>query len=74
MYILEICRLVAQCKTGEEKTNPAIRYLEKILLKYGEFFSMLYGDVNGKEIQKRGDMCIWVADSLCCTMETNTAL
>ena len=59
---------------GEEKANPAIRYLEKILLKYREFFSMLYGDINGKEIQKRGDMCIWVADSLCCTMETNTAL
>ena len=27
-----------------------------------------------KEIQNRGDMCIHVADSLCCTIETNTAL
>ena len=25
---------------------------------------------NGKEIQKRGDMCIHIADSLCCTAET----
>ena len=26
---------------------------------------------NVKKIQKRGDMCICVADSLCCTAETN---
>ena len=30
------------------------------------------GDLNGKEIQKRGDIC--VADSFCCTVETNTTL
>ena len=30
---------------------------------------MLYGDLNGKEIQKR-DMCIFTADSLFCTAET----
>ena len=29
-------------------------------------------DLNGKEIQKRGDACI--ADSLCCRVETNTTL
>ena len=33
---------------------------------------MLSGDLNGKEIQKTGDMCICRADSLCCTAETNT--
>ena len=38
----------------------------------GEFHLMLYGDLNGKEIQKRGDICI--VDSLCCTIETNTTL
>ena len=32
---------------------------------------MLCGDLNGKEIQKRGDMCIRVADSVCCTVEDN---
>ena len=32
------------------------------------------GDLNGKEIQKRGDICIRIADSLCYTVETNTAL
>ena len=29
------------------------------------------GDRKGKEIQKRGDICIHIADSLCCTVETN---
>ena len=33
---------------------------------------MLPGDLNGKEIQKkRRDVCIRIADSLCCTVETN---
>ena len=29
---------------------------------------------DGKEIQKRGDMCIHIADSLCCTAETIATL
>ena len=33
-------------------------------------YSMLCGDLNEKEIQGRGDTCIHVADSLCCTTET----
>ena len=32
------------------------------------------GALNGKEIPKRGDMCICVDDSLCCALEANTAL
>ena len=32
------------------------------------------GDLNGKEIRKRANICICVADSLCCTAETNTTL
>ena len=36
--------------------------------------SVLCGDLNGKEIQKRGDMCIHTADSFHCTVETNTTL
>ena len=35
---------------------------------------MLCGDLNGKEIQKRGDVCICIVDSLGCTAETNTTL
>ena len=37
-----------------------------------ELDSVLYGDPNGKEIQKRGDM--YIIDSLCYTAETNTTL
>ena len=33
---------------------------------------MLYDDLNGKEIQKRGDICIHIPDTLCCTAEINT--
>ena len=29
-------------------------------------------DLNGKEVQKGGDTCIWMADSFCCTAETNS--
>ena len=40
-------------------------------------FSVLYGDINRKEIKKkktRGYTCIHTADSLCCTAETNTRM
>ena len=36
--------------------------------------SQLNVDLNGKEIQKSGDVCVRVADSLCCAVETNTEL
>ena len=35
---------------------------------------VLCGDLNGKEIQKRGDIYICIADSFGCTVETNTTL
>ena len=38
-----------------------------------ELYSKLYGDLNVKEIQK-GDLCICIADSHCCTAEINTTL
>ena len=34
----------------------------------------LCGDLHGKEIQKRGDICTVMADSFCCAVETNTTL
>lgn len=34
----------------------------------------LYSMLNGKEIQKREDMCVSIADSLCCRTEANTTL
>ena len=39
-----------------------------------EFYMMLCGDVNGKEIQKRRDTHISMSDSLCCTAKTDTAM
>ena len=38
---------------------------ENLLYSTGNFYSVLRGDLNGKEIQNRGDVCI--ADSFCCT-------
>ena len=32
---------------------------------------MLFGDLNGKKIQKRGGICICIVDVLCSTAETN---
>ena len=39
-----------------------------------ELYSVLCGDLNGKEIRKRGGICTRIADSLCCAVETNTRL
>ena len=35
---------------------------------------MLCGDLNEKEIQNRGDICIHIADLLCYTAEISTTL
>ena len=35
---------------------------------------MLCGDLNGKEIQKRRDICIHITNSFCYTAETNIRL
>ena len=40
----------------------------------GRLCSTLCGDLNGKEIQKRGDAWIHTAGSVCCTAETDTTL
>ena len=40
---------------------------ERASQRYRELYSVLCGDLDGKEIQKRGDTCIHIADLLCCT-------
>ena len=40
----------------------------------GTLCSVLCSNLNGKEIQKREDICIHIADALCCTAGTNTTL
>ena len=47
---------------------------EENLLQHRERYSVLCGGLNGKEIRKRANICICVADSLCCTAETNTTV
>ena len=42
--------------------------------QHRELYSVLYGDLNGKEIHERGDICMCVADSLCSAAATNTTL
>ena len=36
-----------------------------------KLYSVLCGDLNGKEVQKGGDRCICMAGSFCCTAKTN---
>ena len=43
-------------------------------LQHRELYSVLCGDLNGKKIPQRGDICTHITDSLCCRVETNTAL
>jgi len=43
-------------------------------LLFRELYSVLCGDLNGKEISKRKGKHIHITDSLCCTAETNTTL
>ena len=40
--------------------------------RYRELYSVLCGDLKGKEIQNRGG--IHIADSFCCTAEINPTL
>ena len=51
------------CTAGGFFTNWAIREAH---------YPVLCGDPNGKKIKKREDVCIYIANSLCCTVETNT--
>ena len=47
---------------------------ENLLYQHRVLYLVLCGDLKGKEIQKRGDVCIRTADSLCYIAETNTTL
>jgi len=44
------------------------------IVQHRELYSVLCGDLNGKEIQRRGDICVHVADSLHCSVEINATL
>ena len=51
-------------------TIDSIQVINENLLYNTRKYSVLSGDPNTEEIQKRGDICI--ADSFCYTAETNT--
>ena len=64
-------------ETGIDIYTPlilCIQYITNKNLQYSTGNSVLCGDQNEKEIQKRGDRCTRIADSLCCTAEINTVL
>ena len=60
-----ICTIDTVYKRANSRVIQFLAYVR-------ELFSVLYGDLNEKEIQKYGGMHI--ADSLCCIVETNTKL
>ena len=45
-------------------TLPHIKKVTNENLLYTALYSVLCGDLSGKEIQKSGDICIPIADSL----------
>ena len=61
-------------KIGVDIDTPLILCIqqvtnEKLLYSTGNY-SVLHSDLSGKEIQKRGAICVHTADSLCCGVET----
>ena len=57
-----------------KRAKPQIENKPEPTAELRELYSVLSGDLNGKKIQKREAIGIRTADSLCYTVETNTAL
>ena len=47
---------------------------KRCAIQLRELYSVPCGNLNEKKIQKGGDICIHIADSLCYTIETDTTL
>ena len=45
---------------------------KKSVIQLRELYSVPCENLNEKKIQKRGAICVGIADSLCCTIETDT--
>ena len=58
-------------RSSDFQEKPEFRFHEKSL-KCKKLAPC--SDLKEEEIQKRGDICKHIADSLCCTAETNTTL
>ena len=57
--------------TGNGRERAMVQTTEALLSSAEYYYSVLCGDQNEKEIQKRGDTYKYIADSLCCTAGTN---
>ena len=57
-------------RSQTQVSNPGLPHCRQILYHLSHQGS----PINGKEIQKRRDICIPIADSLCCTVETDTTV
>ena len=67
----------ARQATVHEVTKSWVQLFEHThmhCIPQGALYPVLYGDLNGKEIQKRGDTCTGRAASLWSTVETNRTL
>ena len=55
-------------------TLPCMNQLSKLMRTYHSTGDcpVLCGDLNGKDLLRREDVCVCVADSLRCTAETDT--
>ena len=43
-------------------------------VQQSEVYLTRRSDLDGKDAQKGGDVCVCTADSFCCTVETNTTV
>ena len=61
----------------EKETSSKLNALEArgtYCIVQGNLLNALYGDPNRKEVQRGGDICVSIADSLCCVIKTDTTL
>ena len=58
---------------GAFSEEPLRRCKKQVDVWHGKLYSLLCGDLNGKDIRK-GDICTQTADLLCYIAEANAAL
>ena len=58
---------------NKTENNKMMRVMRTSWVPHGSLLTPC-SDQNGKGIQKTGDMCLRMADSLCCSADTNSAL
>ena len=59
---------------NHHKLNVKHRELSSVLCDDREGWDGLWGLAGGRKAREGGDICVCIADSLCCTAETNPTL